>query len=194
MSDPNRLSRRAVTPCALAAAALLVTLAASPTAAQTAPPPPAPAQPSPRETPGLVNEIQKLLTNPSALLPRFSGSDEPRSEPDAPAPSKPQAEQPPPPPPAPVSLPPPPPPPSPPAKPMVPSMVSGHQSCPATPGGGGDCQAAAEALCKAKGYSTGKSLGVDATEKCSAKVLIPGRTREPGDCRTENFVTRAWCQ
>ena len=28
----------------------------------------------------------------------------------------------------------------------------------------------------------------------SAKVYLPGRKREPGDCRTENYVTRALCQ
>ena len=31
-------------------------------------------------------------------------------------------------------------------------------------------------------------------EKCSPKVFIPGRQREPGDCKTENYVTRAVCQ
>ncbi|RED38861.1 hypothetical protein BJ123_103224 [Rhodopseudomonas thermotolerans] len=77
---------------------------------------------------------------------------------------------------------------------MVPSVVTGHQVCPVVPGSGPNCQAAADILCRSKGYTLGKSLGVDSTEKCSAKVLIPGRPREPGDCRTENFVTRAWCQ
>ena len=37
-------------------------------------------------------------------------------------------------------------------------------------------------------------LDTDAAEKCSPKVFIPGRKRKPGDCRTENFVTRALCQ
>ena len=34
----------------------------------------------------------------------------------------------------------------------------------------------------------------DAAENCSAKVYLPGHKREPGDCRTENYVTRALCQ
>jgi len=25
-------------------------------------------------------------------------------------------------------------------------------------------------------------------------VYLPGRKREPGDCKTENYVTRALCQ
>ena len=73
-------------------------------------------------------------------------------------------------------------------------MIDGRQVCPTTAMSTADCAAAATMLCRTKGYQLGRSLAVDATEKCSAKVLIPGRAREPGDCRTENFVTRAWCQ
>ena len=163
---------------------------APPPPADRPPPPPPPAR---SDNPGLVDEIQKLLKTPSSLLPSTSllpsfGSDSK----DAPPPPPPN----PPPPPPPPGGRPPPPPPAPPASsaPIVPSMVSGRQVCPAAPGSGADCQAAADILCRSKGYGGGKSLGVDATEKCSAKVLIPGRPREPGDCRTENFVTRAWCQ
>ncbi|MDF3812928.1 hypothetical protein [Rhodopseudomonas sp. BAL398] len=76
----------------------------------------------------------------------------------------------------------------------MPSLVTGRVQCPESSRGGPDCKAAADALCKAKGYSQGKSLGTDAVEKCSAKLLIPGYKRQPGDCRTESFVTRAWCQ
>ncbi|MDO9060097.1 MAG: hypothetical protein Q7U92_13900, partial [Bradyrhizobium sp.] len=57
-----------------------------------------------------------------------------------------------------------------------------------------DCKAAADKLCQSKGHTEGKSLDTDAAEKCSAKVYLPGRKREPGDCRTENYVTRALCQ
>ena len=49
-------------------------------------------------------------------------------------------------------------------------------------------------LCQAKGIKEGKSLDTDAAEKCSAKVYLPGYKRGPGDCRTENYVTRALCQ
>jgi hypothetical protein len=35
---------------------------------------------------------------------------------------------------------------------------------------------------------------MDSAETCSAKTLIPGRERKPGDCRTDNYVTRAICQ
>ncbi|MCD0423961.1 hypothetical protein LOC51_42680 [Rubrivivax sp. JA1024] len=143
----------------------------------------------------MVDEIKKLLKTPSSLLPSKSllpsfGSDSK----DAPAPpANPQPPSPASPPQATAPQPVPPPPPSP-SSPIVPEMVSGRQICPVVPGSGPDCQAAADILCRSKGYRLGKSLGVDATEKCSAKVLIPGRPREPGDCRSENFVTRAWCQ
>jgi hypothetical protein len=74
------------------------------------------------------------------------------------------------------------------------SMVTGRMICPASTNGAPDCKLGAEKLCQAKGYKEGKSLNTDSAETCSAKVLIPGRTRKPGDCRTDNFVTSALCQ
>ncbi|WP_409190792.1 hypothetical protein [Bradyrhizobium sp. RDM4] len=74
------------------------------------------------------------------------------------------------------------------------SMVSGRVACPASSNGGPDCKQAADLLCQSKGYKEGKGLNADSAEKCSAKVLIPGRTRKPDDCRTDTFVTSALCQ
>jgi hypothetical protein len=74
------------------------------------------------------------------------------------------------------------------------SMVSGRMICPASANGAPDCKAAADRLCQGKGYKEGKSLTMDSAEKCSAKVLIPGRTRKPDDCHTDNYVTAALCQ
>lgn len=74
------------------------------------------------------------------------------------------------------------------------SMVTGRMGCPVAGNGAPDCKAGADKLCQAKGFREGKSLDTDAAEKCSAKVYLPGRKREPGDCRTENYVTRALCQ
>ena len=78
------------------------------------------------------------------------------------------------------------------AKPAA--MVSGREACPLSPNGAPDCKQAADKLCQGKGYKGGKSLNADSAEKCSARVLIPGRQRKPGDCRTDTFVTSALCQ
>ncbi|PDT88043.1 hypothetical protein CO669_22635 [Bradyrhizobium sp. Y36] len=78
------------------------------------------------------------------------------------------------------------------AKPST--MVSGRVACPASSNGAPDCKHAADQLCQSKGYKEGKSLNADSAEKCSAKVLIPGRQRKPDDCRTDTFVTSALCQ
>lgn len=78
------------------------------------------------------------------------------------------------------------------AKPSL--MVTGRMGCPVSTNGAPDCKAGADKLCQSKGYQEGKSLDTDAAEKCSAKVYLPGRQRQPGDCRTENYVTRALCQ
>jgi hypothetical protein len=74
------------------------------------------------------------------------------------------------------------------------SMVSGRMICPASANGAPDCKVGADKLCQTKGFKEGKSLNTDSAETCSAKVLIPGRTRKPDDCRTDNYVTRALCQ
>ena len=74
------------------------------------------------------------------------------------------------------------------------AMVSGRTPCPAGADGTPDCKSAADQLCKGKGYGEGKSLNTDSAEKCSAKVLIPGRKRKPDDCRTDTYVTTALCQ
>ena len=76
----------------------------------------------------------------------------------------------------------------------TPSMVTGRLPCPVSANGAPDCKAAADKLCQGKGFKEGKSLATDSAEACSAKVLIPGRTRKPDDCRTDTFVTRALCQ
>jgi hypothetical protein len=74
------------------------------------------------------------------------------------------------------------------------SMVTGRMKCPASANGAPDCKDAADKLCQTKGFREGKSLNSDSAEACSAKVLIPGRTRKPDDCRTDYYVTRALCQ
>jgi hypothetical protein len=76
----------------------------------------------------------------------------------------------------------------------TPLMVSGRVACPVSANGAPDCKAAADKLCQSKSFKEGKSLTTDSAESCSAKVLIPGRTRKPDDCRTDNYVTRALCQ
>jgi hypothetical protein len=75
-----------------------------------------------------------------------------------------------------------------------PSMVTGRVICPVSANGAANCKDAADKLCRTKGFKEGKSLNADSTEACSAKVLIPGRTRKPDDCRTDYYVTRALCQ
>ena len=74
------------------------------------------------------------------------------------------------------------------------SMVTGRAICPVSANGSPDCKLGADKLCQSKGYKEGKSLNTDFAQTCSAKVLIPGRTRKSGDCRTDNYVTSALCQ
>ncbi len=75
-----------------------------------------------------------------------------------------------------------------------PSMVTGRVICPASTNGAPDCKVGADKLCQTRGFKDGTSLNADSVAACSAKVLIPGRTRKPDDCRTDYYVTRALCQ
>jgi hypothetical protein len=71
--------------------------------------------------------------------------------------------------------------------------VRGHETCRTAPNGAPDCVAAANALCKSKGFASGKSLDMTTAEVCPPKVYLSGRTSD-SDCRTETFVSRALCQ
>jgi hypothetical protein len=141
--------------------------------AQGAPAQPAPQQsepvalpdPAPKENPGLLNEIGRLLDHPSSMLPTLKSPKETIDD-AAGAISR-----------------------------LTKSPgVKGRVVCPVAANGAPDCKAAADKLCQSKGFKEGQSLDVDTTRNCSAKALLSGRKPEESECRTENSVTRALCQ
>jgi hypothetical protein len=71
--------------------------------------------------------------------------------------------------------------------------VSGHEKCELAANGAPDCVAAANTMCKAKGFEFGKSLDMTTADVCPAKVYMSGRSAGP-ECTTETFVSRAFCQ
>ena len=73
------------------------------------------------------------------------------------------------------------------------SLVSGHEVCRIAPNGAPDCDTAATAICKGKGYRAGKSVTMTTAENCPAKVYMAGRSTGP-ECTTETFVSSAICQ
>jgi hypothetical protein len=139
---------------------------------QPAPAPDAPASP-PRENPGLIHEMGKMFEKSLSILPTLKSPSETIDDLNARAKGAGDTLS---------RL----------AKPA--SMATGRMKCPVSANGAPDCKAGADKLCQSKGFKEGKSLTVDSAESCSAKVLIPGRTRKPDDCRTENYVTRALCE
>lgn len=72
-------------------------------------------------------------------------------------------------------------------------LATGRERCAVAANGAPDCRVAAEALCKSKGFASGKSVDFETSERCSAQALLSGR-KEPGDCRVEHVVTKAMCQ
>jgi len=71
--------------------------------------------------------------------------------------------------------------------------ISGHEKCQLAPNGAPDCVTAANTICKAKGFGSGKSLDMTTAEVCPAKVYMSGRTSGP-ECTTDTFVSRVLCQ
>jgi hypothetical protein len=137
---------------------------------------PAPSPESPKENPGLLNEIGKLLEKPSSMLPTLKSPREAIDDFNARAKDM--------------------------TKDAADSLsrlakspgVKGRVTCPVAANGAPDCKAAADKLCQSKGFKEGKSLDVDTTRNCSAKSLLSGRKPEESECRTDTYVTRALCQ
>jgi hypothetical protein len=125
------------------------------------------------ENPGLINEIGKLFEKSKSLLPPLKSPGETIDDLNARTKDAGQSLS---------NI----------AKPST--MVKGRAACLVAANGAPDCKAGADKLCQSNGYKEGKSLDTDAAEKCSPKVYMPGYKRQPGDCKTENFVTRALCQ
>ena len=73
-------------------------------------------------------------------------------------------------------------------------IVTVRERCAAAQNGAPDCQAAAAAACRGKGFQTGKTVDTQSEHKCPAQVLLKGRAPNDAECSTEIFVTRAVCQ
>jgi hypothetical protein len=71
--------------------------------------------------------------------------------------------------------------------------ISGHEQCQVAANGAPDCVAAANTMCKAKGFSSGSSLDMTTAEVCPPKVYMSGRS-SANECKMETFVSRAFCQ
>jgi hypothetical protein len=72
-------------------------------------------------------------------------------------------------------------------------VVIGHEKCKNAPNGAPDCVAAANTVCKAKGFEFGRSVDMTTAEVCPPSTWMSGRT-SGSECRTETFVSRVLCQ
>jgi hypothetical protein len=76
----------------------------------------------------------------------------------------------------------------------VAGVASGREQCAIAGNGAPDCQVAAEALCRARGFGTGASVDFVTAEKCQPPYRASGRDVPEGACTLEHFVTRALCK
>lgn len=72
-------------------------------------------------------------------------------------------------------------------------IVSGYERCATAANGAPDCLAAADAVCKANGFGSGRSIDMTTAEICPPRVWMTGRNSGAG-CHTETFVSRAICR
>lgn len=75
----------------------------------------------------------------------------------------------------------------------VTGFATGRALCTRADNGAPDCRVASDQLCQAKGYKTGRGLDIETAENCNPRIFLPGYQRKDGDCRTDNYVTRAAC-
>jgi hypothetical protein len=134
-----------------------------------------PAPPPRVENPGLFNEIGKLFDNRSSIFPAIPTLKSPREAIDNFNAGAKDAGD---------GL----------SRLTTPLIVRGRMVCPPAANGAPDCQAGSDKLCQTKGYKQGKSLDTDSAQSCSAAALLSGGNRQPGNCRTNYYVTRALCQ
>jgi hypothetical protein len=80
------------------------------------------------------------------------------------------------------------------AKLPVSGFASGHEQCTLAANGAPDCRAAAENLCRTRGFATGTSVDYVTSEKCPPAYRLSSRERPEGICPMEHFVTRAMCR
>jgi hypothetical protein len=76
----------------------------------------------------------------------------------------------------------------------VSGFASGLEQCGTASNGAPDCRAAAENLCRARGFATGTSIDYQTSEKCPPAYRLSSRERPEGICPLEHFVTRAMCR
>jgi hypothetical protein len=150
---------------------------AQPPAPQAVPDQAAPGEPAPPRTdnPGFFTEIGKWLDNPPSIFPNLPTLKSPRETLDDLNARAKEATD---------GL----------SRLTTPLIVRGRMICPVAGNGAPDCKAGSDKLCQAKGFTEGKSLDTDSAQSCSAAALLSGGNREPGNCRTDNYVTRALCQ
>ena len=72
-------------------------------------------------------------------------------------------------------------------------LVSGYEKCRIAPNGAPNCAAAADAICRTKGFKTGSSVDMTSAEVCPPKIYLAGRSSGPG-CHSETFVSSALCR
>jgi hypothetical protein len=74
------------------------------------------------------------------------------------------------------------------------TITGGHERCVIAPNGAPDCSAAAETLCRTKGFAMGASVDFLTVENCPPPYRTSRRDAPEGVCTMEHYVTKALCR
>ena len=72
-------------------------------------------------------------------------------------------------------------------------VVKGHERCVVAPNGAPDCQQAAEAVCRTRGFTGGASVDIQSAKECPMEALL-SRGEKKSSCPVNSYVTSAVCQ
>jgi hypothetical protein len=73
-------------------------------------------------------------------------------------------------------------------------IVAARERCVEAANGAPDCRTAADAVCRSKGFASGRMLDTQSERTCPVGALLSGRIPSKADCTQETFVTRSICQ
>jgi len=73
-------------------------------------------------------------------------------------------------------------------------LIDVRERCEKAPNGAPDCESAAAAGCRARGFAGGHPVDVRTAEKCDTTNLQAGQLPGQRECPVETTVTRAVCQ
>lgn len=73
-------------------------------------------------------------------------------------------------------------------------LVKQRARCAVAPNGAPDCRRTAVAICRKHGFTSGRTVDIQAEEKCPVTAVLGQHKLSSAQCRTETYVLRSMCE